>query len=363
MMTARSSRRLLTFISWLLATAGLIVAACFAVNCLIDPLWYLRGNVLTEINYPFNERLSKIVRLLPRLPDYDCIIFGTSRATLLPEDKIAGYRCFNLAVSDGQASEYLVYADYLRKRGFDPKLLIVEVRRGDLIGPIVPPEVPEFIPAGEAPPSILASYLSLDALNFSVRTLKGDTPHHRYYDQDFGAQLEVRSKRHYYNPPVSIKPTPPPFDVHPERADLYVQLRQKFPMARAVGYVPPESAWRIAAFSLTGGFDAYLGAIGRIAAAYDQFLDFSIPSAMTQSKDPADTYDGVHYSRGVNGRVLAALIGSNSDLAIDWRSADAPTVIADYHDRLAQFVATTTRADAGAKNAKGSPKSEASERD
>src|SRR5437764_14367146 len=95
----RSRKRLSTFIGVLLATAGLIVAACFAVNCLVDPLWYLRGNVLSEINYPFNERLSKLVRFLPRMADYDCVIFGTSRATLLPAEKAKGYRCFNMALS------------------------------------------------------------------------------------------------------------------------------------------------------------------------------------------------------------------------------------------------------------------------
>ena len=94
----RSRKRLVTFIGALLATAGVIVAACFAVNCLVDPLWYLRGNVLSEINYPFNERLSKLVRFLPRMADYDCMIFGTSRATLLPEEKAKGYRCYNMAV-------------------------------------------------------------------------------------------------------------------------------------------------------------------------------------------------------------------------------------------------------------------------
>ena len=120
----RSRKRLVTFIGVLLATAGLIVTSCFAVNCLVDPLWYLRGNLLGDINYPFNERLSKLVRFLPRMADYDCIIFGTSRATLLPEEKAKGYRCFNMAVSDGQASEYLLYADYLRARGFAPKLIM-----------------------------------------------------------------------------------------------------------------------------------------------------------------------------------------------------------------------------------------------
>ena len=34
---ARPGKRLLTFISWLVATAGLIVVSAFALNCLVDP--------------------------------------------------------------------------------------------------------------------------------------------------------------------------------------------------------------------------------------------------------------------------------------------------------------------------------------
>src|SRR5438477_3237472 len=316
----RSRKRLSTFIGVLLATAGLIVAACFAVNCLVDPLWYLRGNVLSEINYPFNERLSKLIRFLPRMADYDCMIFGTSRATLLPEEKAKGYRCYNMAVSDGQASEYVLYADYLRQRGFAPRLIIVDIRRSEFIGPTTPPVVPDFVRTGEAPPSIFATYLSLDALDFSIRTLRGDSPHHRYYDADFHAQLEVRSKRHNYNPKGAIKPQPAPFDVHAERAAAYVELRRQFPTARAIGYIPPESAWRIAAFSLTGQLDAYLAAISQVAAAYDEFLDFSIPSALTEAKE--GTYDGSHYTRAVNARVLAGLMANESDLAVDWHKEE-----------------------------------------
>ncbi len=188
----RSKERFRTYLGWLLATASLIVAACFVVNCLIDPLWYLKGNVLTGINYPFNERLATIIRFLPRQQDYDCVILGSSRASLLPEEKIEGHHCYNLAFSDGQASEYLLYAKYLRERGFAPSLLIVDVKRVEFIGPEQAVEVPDFIRTGEAPPSIFASYLSLDALDFSIRTLREDGPHHRYYDQDFHAQLERR---------------------------------------------------------------------------------------------------------------------------------------------------------------------------
>jgi hypothetical protein len=303
--------------------------------------------VLTGVNYPFNERLATVIRFLPRLGDYDCVIFGTSRATLLPEEKIDGYRCYNLAISDGLASEYLLYAKYLRERGFAPRLVIVDVRRAEFIGPEQAVEVPDFIRDGAGPPSIFTSYLSLDALDFSIRTLRGDSPHHRYYDADFHAQLEVRSKRHRYDPKGPIEPQPPPFDVHAERAAAYIQLRREFPTARAIGYIPPESAWRIAAFSLTGQLDAYLAAIAQVAAAYDEFLDFSIPSALTESKE--GTYDGSHYMREVNGRVLAGLMANQSDVAVDWRKEDVAAITALYHERLAQFMENMTEAKAGAK--------------
>ena len=150
----KSRRRLKIYLGWLAATVGLILAACFAVNCLVDPLWYLRGNVLTQINYPFNERLAAMIRFLPRLDDYDCVIFGTSRASLLPEEKIEGYRCYNLSVSDGIAPEYLLYAKYLAERGYKPRLIIVDVKRAEFLGPQQAAEVPDFVRTGSSPPSI-----------------------------------------------------------------------------------------------------------------------------------------------------------------------------------------------------------------
>ncbi|HEX3538570.1 MAG TPA: hypothetical protein VHU15_17555 [Stellaceae bacterium] len=342
---ARSRRRLRSFILGVIASAGLVVFGCFVLNCLIDPLWYLRGNVVSGINYPFNERLSKMVRLLPRLQDYDCVIFGTSRATLLPEDQAKGYRCYNLAISDGQVSEHLLLADYLRQRGFAPKLIIVEIKRTDLIGPPLPPDMPDFIRTGDAVPSILASYLTLDAMDFSIRTLRGDAPHHRYYDPEFRARLEVRSKKRYYNPAPTVAPTPPPNDVHAERGALYRQLRAKFPAARAIGFIPLESAWRMAAFSLTGGFDAYLAAVADIAQSYDEFLDFSPPSQTTLSKSPKETYDGLHYSREANVQVMADLLANRSDTAIDWKREDRQAVAALFQRRFTEFFATTAKPD------------------
>ena len=124
-------------------------------------------------------------------------------------------------------------------------------------------------------------------------------------------------------------------------------MRRLFPEARAIGYIPPESAWRIAAFSLTGGLDTYLAAIAQIAAAYDEFLDFSIPSALTRSKE--GTYDGSHYSRATNARVLAGLMANESDLAVDWRKEDMETITSFYHKRLEEFMGSITAAEASPK--------------
>jgi hypothetical protein len=133
--------------------------------------------------------------------------------------------------------------------------------------------------------------------------------------------------------------------VHSERAAAYVELRRQFPAARAIGYIPPESAWRIAAFALTGGLEPYLATIARVAPAYDAFLDFSIPSALTESKE--GTYDGSHYTRTVNARVLTGLMADGSDLAVDWRKQDLAAITSLYHHRLAEFMERTADTEAG----------------
>jgi hypothetical protein len=73
-------------------------------------------------------------------------------------------------------------------------------------------------------------------------------------------------------------------------------------------------------FQLTGGLDKCLGGIGQVAAAYDEFLDFAIPSALTESRE--GTYDGSHYSETINARIAAALLADNHDPGVDWHRQD-----------------------------------------
>jgi hypothetical protein len=68
---------------------------------------------------------------------------------------------------------------------------------------------------------------------------------------------------------------------------------------------------------------------------------------LTEGKE--GTYDGSHYARAVNAKVLAGLLANQSDIAVDWRRQDLAAITALYHRRLAQFMETTSEAEAGAK--------------
>jgi len=98
----RPHRLLAKHLAALVVTACVIAGLCLVINFLVDPLWYLRGNLVTGVNFAFNERIAKLNQLMPRMQDYDCLIVGSSRTTLLPERRFSGHHCFNLAFSGGR---------------------------------------------------------------------------------------------------------------------------------------------------------------------------------------------------------------------------------------------------------------------
>jgi hypothetical protein len=328
------------YLAVLLATAVVIAGGCFAFNALVDPLWYFQGNLLTGVSYTFNERLAKMNYFLPRQARYDCLILGSSTAALLPERNIPGHRCFNMGFSSGAISEMLLYGKYLRARGFTPTLLIVGVDEFDFEGATAAPDVPEFIRSGAPPPSVWRSYLSLDALGFSYRTLRGDYPNHRLYDRDFRSHIIPR--RRPYKPPKHLARQANPPEFHPERAAMYVELRRMFPEARAIGFVAPTAAWTIAQLKLDGRLAAYLDALHQISTAFDAFIDLGIPSEITVSR--TDTYDGLHYDDAVNDHTLAALVSGAAAPGIDWRRTPLPEIASTYGERIDRLVLHPTKA-------------------
>ena len=314
-------------------TVAVCAAAVFAVNAAVDPMWYFGGNKVGKVNYAFNERLSKVNLFLSRPHEYDCVIFGDSRATLLPEQAIEGYRCFNFAFSAGKAEEAVAYARYIAERGFRPRLVIMGVPASafrDRIGHV---DIPSFIRELDDPKPAWLTYLSFDALSMSWRTLFSTSPLDRVYSLDF--ECRIASGAPVYDPAKPIPDMMAGRFTGTHRVQFYDDMRAIFPQAELLGYVPPVSAWAIDGYDKAGWLQEYVTAIQLASEKFDRFADFGVPSPLTI--DPGNTYDGTHYSEEANRRVAAALFHPEREEALDLKRIDAARMLSIYRDRLASY--------------------------
>lgn len=294
------------------AATLILAAATLTLNLLVDPLWYARGNRLTGVNYLFNERLAKSNLFLQRPEAYDCVIFGSSRTTLLNPRRIEGRTCFNYAFSLGQGYEYVQFAEYAKSFGLSPELVIVGVDGEDFTERTDGYNVPAFVAERRPPPGVLESYLSLGTTKLSLRTLFGNSPLSRFSRPDFTVDIVPGiAPGDHRRPAVAETGAPHRLDnlVHYER------LRAIFPDATFIGYVPPISPVRVKVLKEEGRFGTYLDAIYQVSRLFDRFYDFSIPNAVTAND--AYTHDGSHYRRPVNADIAAILTGR--------RPADVPS--------------------------------------
>jgi hypothetical protein len=328
------SRLLVLYFATFLGSVAVVGALCLAVNMLIDPLWYFRGNVVTGVNYAFNERMGKINRFLPQMAEYDCLLIGSSHTALLPAQRFQGHRCYNMGFSHGRVQEFLAFAKYLRNRGARLALITVNVDLYDFTDPPAAITVPDFIQEARDPRPFWLTYVTLDVLNFSYRTLRGAYPNHLIYDDQ--GHMHIIPKRRFYRPPRQLIASLQAPTFHAELADAFVELRRLYPEAKAIGWAPPVSAWTIARLKLDGLLPDYLEALRKIAANYDEFIDFSIPSTVTASTN--NTYDGIHYTDDVNAQTVDALSSGHPGFGIDWRRNSFAEIAALYDERLATLI-------------------------
>ena len=307
--------------------------AVFIVNATVDPLWYFGGNKIGTVNYAFNERLSKTNLFLARKERYDCVIFGDSRVTLLPENRIEGYKCFNFAFSAGKAAEAVAYARYLRANGFQPKLVIMGVPGAAFRERIGGTDIPQFIREEEAPKSPYLAYLSVDALSMSLQTLFGKSPLDRVYDRQFICHVAPGAPA--YDPAKPIRDLFAGRFVAKQRVSFYEEMRSIFPDAVLAGYVPPISAWAIDAYAEKGWLDEYVDALYLASTKFDLFVDYGVPSAMTI--DRSNTYDGTHYSEPANTIIARNLLNGGSDGSLNLKTMNAAEVRRAYAQRLEEY--------------------------
>ncbi|MGL5796354.1 MAG: hypothetical protein ACRC06_18510 [Waterburya sp.] len=315
----------------------LLLGSVAGINWLIDPLWYSHGNILTGKNFTFNERITK-TNVFLRTKDkvkYNCIILGSSRVTALRPSEFQDAQCFNYALKGAEIADFVNYANLLKEQGIKPKIVYIGVDGMNFVEKERTEQEPLAIET-LATQSPLQAYLSSDVLLFSAMTLLNLSPDPgNYYDQNF-------EPVDFENPPTYTPEFYKPLEN--QRCDLssvetFANLRQVFPQAKFVGYVPPISAWSM--INDTYGrnlMDCYLLGYHQLAQSYDAMYDFTAPSAVT--KDPSNTFDGSHFSVTVNNKIAAVLQGKTNEdfgIRVDQYSFDEYRKI--YRQKLRDFLA------------------------
>ncbi|MEM7590969.1 MAG: hypothetical protein AAF383_05525 [Cyanobacteria bacterium P01_A01_bin.83] len=289
---------------------SLLLGSVAGLNWLIDPLWYSHGNILTGKNFAFNERITKTNLFLSTKDqvNYDCIILGSSRVTTMRQSEFTDHNCFNYALKGAEIPDIVSYANFLNNQDIDPKVVYLGIDGFNFVAKERKEQQPINIESLQTK-SPLEAYLSADVLLFSAMTLLNISPDPgNFYDQNFEPADFVNAPTYV---PQFYKPLPP------QKCDLsavatYASLREFFPNAKFVAYVPPRSAWSMINDTYGRGLmDCYHTAFHKLSQEYDAMYDFSVPSAVT--KNPDNTYDGSHYSVTVNNQIASILQGKSSD--------------------------------------------------
>lgn len=343
----RPGRAFLSYLGAVVVTLAAATTGVLSVNLMVDPFWFFGGNKVFPRNLPFNERASKTNVFLKSPRQYDCLILGSSRVTLLDESRIDGHRCFNFAFSNGSVREFAEFAEYARARGMAPRRVIVGINEEQFWPIAFKSDTPDFVHELTDPPGWGSVYFSLRALDFSLRTLLRQYPLVRYYDRSLRADTLPGTPP--FDPGRLASEGPPqPFDVRSK--PLFRRLLAVFPDAEYIGYAPPLSVWWVKRFEDAGGLDDYVAAVYEVSRMFHRFYDFSIPSTVTS--DRANTYDGEHFFRPVNAMVAGVLNGrATAGFGVDLHAVSA----ADYRrrfrsalDRFTSVAAAGSPADAQA---------------
>ncbi|MEM9766603.1 MAG: hypothetical protein AAF892_01810 [Cyanobacteria bacterium P01_D01_bin.71] len=289
-------------------SALLTMSVVGGLNWVVDPLWFGRGNKITPQNFDFpDERIVKTNLFLNTkdAEQYDCLILGSSRTNALRPSAFENENCFNYSFKSGHIEEFSDYAEFVKRQGINPKTVYVGVDEFNFLEEFdyQSKRIEEI-----ATESAFSAYFVNGALVFSIKTVLGMSPNDAtYYDENF--EMQVIDNPRIYNPSLD-EPVPDSFvacDL--SKVQLYKELREQFPDATVVAYVPPRSAWKVVSETYEPGFlDCVLEGFYEIAQSYDAFYDFSIPSEMTA--DPQYTYDGSHYYPEITDQIAGFLQGN-----------------------------------------------------
>jgi len=315
---------------------ALMLGTTLLINYLIDPLWAYGGNKLGPHNYAYNERHAKTNLFLKNPSQYDCLVLGSSTASLLDRSRIKNYTCFNYSISAGSPPEFVQIAEYVLHYGLKPKLVIIGVDSRVFSRRKFKNRTPGFIKNKIDPPKPLTLLLSLNTLRLSLKSLLHQSPFPRYYTQDFIG--DVLAGTPAFKPQRCFSNAFYGQAFNLDNAHYFKTLKTMFPEARLVGYVPPISAWDMATIAEDKTLNSYLNTMHTVAQQFDLFFDFSIPSEITAN--PSLSFDGHHFSRPTNDKIADFINGTPRSFGVELTGLSRDKYISEFSINMQKFVSS-----------------------
>ena len=309
------------------------ITVFFSLNILVDPLWYLKGNKITKVNYTFNERFTKfnLFYFINKDIKYDCIIFGSSISTTINDKEFKRNKCFNFSFSAGGIHEYLVYLEYLEFLDLLPDKIYLElpiivnkqhlkyfeslndkfpnIKKIAFIPPIstkylinislenfkikkkqsIPKIkedysldlIPNFIKNKTQPEQYWKHYFSLNSFSLSIRNLFKISNYTNAYDKDFSSFVRRNKIGKFNNDLEELK-----------LSDIVIKevINNRL----------------------------------KLIKYFDEVYDFSLPN--TFINDPSNTYDGSHYFKNFISNLADFMENSNLEFGSAINNYDYPKI-------------------------------------
>jgi hypothetical protein len=324
------------YLALVAASAFLLLALELGFNCLVDPLYFFKGDLIRHRSHPYDDRIATIARYRKNPGQYDCIILGSSRTTFLDPHSIKNHRCANFATVGAGADAVLTYADYIKNvMDIHPGIVIIGVDgfRDDASRA----GLPDFVKSKESLPSLFYYYSSLEVFIFSLKHTLFPEDYQIFADRNFRKHQTtalINSNKFAKENKVSIimggNNTP---GMRFQRD--YQSLRNLFPDARLIGFIPPIAPGPIYTAYNRSGLNGFFNTAYAFSSAFDDFYDFSVPSSV--STDLGQTYDGNHYTAETYDIISDVIFKKQPNFGIHVTGLTLPQYEFKYIEKMKQI--------------------------
>lgn len=327
-----------------------LLASLALFNWAVDPLWcFGHTRWLTTLQKPFNERHQKTNYLtFVNKGEYDALILGNSRTSLISQHELGGMHAYNYALSAMTPDEFREYLDYFKKTNGRPKTILMGIdfdyTNANMPLPAGRPEF--YIKSAQSPLYRYRMLLTYDTFDYSRQNLTIGRYLERskhgcggiLYDNHNLARLlkpqDQAYRQQYIDRELAGLSTSfgTGYRYRDNLADSLRQIVRDNQGSRFIAFTTPVSKLFFCSFVKAGRLPEYRRWLREMVSVYGEVWNFQYLNSVTN--DYADNYSDSHHFYPEIGTLVAHRITGVPD---DKIPADFGTLVT--RDNLEQHLA------------------------